>query len=67
MAEGFAKRLKEENQDNIKKQVVRAYELAYGRKPDHEEIRLGLNLSENHGLQALCRVLFNSNEFVVID
>jgi hypothetical protein len=67
MAEGFAKRLREENQDKIKEQVIRAYELAYGRKPDPEEIRLGLKLSEDHGLQALCRVLFNSNEFVVID
>ena len=67
MAEGFAKRLREENQDKIKEQVIRAYELAYGRRPDSEEIRLGLKLSEDHGLQALCRVLFNSNEFVVID
>jgi len=67
MAEGFAKRLREENQDKIEEQVIRSYELAYGRKPDPEEIRLGLKLSEDHGLQALCRVLFNSNEFVVID
>ena len=67
MAEGFAKRLQEENQNKIKEQVIRAYELAYGRRPDQEEIQLGLKLSKDHGLQALCRVLFNSNEFVVID
>ncbi|MCH2024234.1 MAG: DUF1553 domain-containing protein [Verrucomicrobiales bacterium] len=67
MAEGFAKRLKEENQNKTNEQVIRAYELAYGRRPDQEEIRLGLKLSKDHGLQALCRVLFNSNEFVVID
>ncbi len=67
MAEGFSKRLKEENQDKIREQVIRAYELAYGRRPDPEEIQLGLNLSKNHGLQALCRVLFNSNEFVVVE
>jgi hypothetical protein len=67
MAEGFSKRLKEENQDKIREQVIRAYELAYGRRPDPEEIQLGLTLSKDHGLQALCRVLFNSNEFVVID
>ncbi len=67
MAEGFAKKLKEENQNKIKEQVIRAYELAYGRRPDQEEIQLGLKLSIDHGLQALCRVLFNSNEFVVID
>ena len=35
--------------------------------PDEEERRLGASLASEHGLAALCRVIFNSNEFVVIE
>ena len=66
MADGFAERLKKESK-SLNEQVQRAYELAYGRNPDEEEVNLGLEISQNHGLNALCRVLFNSNEFVVIE
>ena len=48
-------------------QVKRAYELDYSRNPDDEELKLGVELSKKHGLSALGRVLFNSNEFVVIE
>ena len=66
MADGFAERLKKESK-SLNEQVQRAYELAYARDPDEEEVKLGLEISQNHGLHALCRVLFNSNEFVVIE
>ncbi|MFT4550521.1 MAG: hypothetical protein ACI8XO_004126, partial [Verrucomicrobiales bacterium] len=49
------------------KQTARLYELAYGRAPDDEELALGAELAAAHGLAALARVLFNSNEFVVIE
>jgi hypothetical protein len=66
MSEGFSQRLLEEL-DSLEKQVSRAYEITYGRKPDEEELKLGINLSKTHGLSALSRVLFNSNEFVIIE
>jgi hypothetical protein len=48
------------------KQVRRACQLAYQREPSAEELRLAAKLVADHGLKALCRALFNGNEFVVI-
>ena len=67
MAEGFAARLAKDGGQDITGQVSLAYALAYGRKPDTEENKLGVSLVSGHGMAALCRVLFNSNEFVVIE
>ena len=67
MAEGFATRLVREAGQDITGQVNLAYALVYGRKPDAEETKLGASLASGHGMDALCRVLFNSNEFVVIE
>ncbi|MAB59588.1 MAG: hypothetical protein CMO46_03475 [Verrucomicrobiales bacterium] len=66
MSDGFSERLKKES-DSLNEQVKRAYELAYSRNPDDEELKLGVELSKKYGLNALGRVLFNSNEFVVIE
>ena len=43
-----------------------AFELCFGRKPDPGEAKESQRLVSEHGLQALCRALFNSNEFVFI-
>ena len=43
-----------------------AFELCFGRKPDPGEAKESQMLVSEHGLQALCRALFNSNEFVFI-
>ena len=67
MAEGFAARLAREAGPRKPDQVGLAYALAYGRSPDVDERELGESLVSDHGLAALCRVLFNSNEFVVIE
>ena len=67
MAEGFAARLAREAGPKKSDQVGLAYALAYGRSPDLDERELGESLVSEHGLAALCRVLFNSNEFVVIE
>ena len=67
MSEGFAVRIAREAGDGITGQVNLAHALAYGRKPDAEEKKLGASLVAGHGMAALCRVLFNSNEFVVIE
>jgi len=41
--------------------------LAYGREPDVEEIELAESFIHQHNLAAMCRVLFNSNEFLYVD
>ena len=43
-----------------------AFELCFGRKPDPGEAKESQRLVSEHGLHALCRALFNSNEFVFI-
>ena len=48
-------------------QVARGWRLALGREPDAEELRLAESLAAEHGLEAVCRGLFNLAEFVVID
>lgn len=48
-------------------QVDHAWRLAIGRLPSADERVLSLRLVEDHGLSALCRGLFNTTEFVVID
>ena len=60
-------RLADPTRDSIEKQVVRAWQLAYQRNPTPDEARLASRLVADHGLKALCRALFNSNEFVTIE
>jgi hypothetical protein len=47
--------------------VERMYRLTLGRIPTAEEAKLAAELVDKHGLAALGRVLFNCNEFVVIE
>ncbi len=47
-------------------QIRVAYELAVGRTPTAEEIAIALPVVTDHGLDALCRALFNCNEFLFI-
>ena len=46
--------------------IRRAFALALGRGPTDDEIRRSLPVVREHGLTALCRVLFNTNEFVFL-
>jgi hypothetical protein len=46
--------------------VRRAYQLALGREPDFEEMRAAQPVVEEHGLATLCRVLYNSSEFLFL-
>lgn len=48
-------------------QVVRAYQLTFQRAPTDDELRIATPFVEHHGLPALARVLFNSNEFLYVD
>jgi hypothetical protein len=67
MAGRFAERLKKEVGNDAGKQIVRAYELAYGRRATDEEVARVRPVIEEHGLAIFCRAVFNSNEFVYVD
>jgi hypothetical protein len=63
----FAERLRREAGDNVKAQVTRAFALAFQRQPDADELSGAMELVKSQSLAALCRVLFNANEFVHVD
>ena len=67
MADRFAQRLESEASDEIAEQIVRAFQLAFARDPSAEELALTTRFTEANGLPALCRVLFNSNEFLYVN
>ena len=46
--------------------IRRAYQLAFGRAPEADELRAAEPVVRDHGLPTLCRVLFNSNEFLFL-
>ena len=65
-AERFAKRVKLEAGGEVGHQVKRAFRLALGRAPTKVESKASEKLVREHGLPLLCRVLFNTNEFVFV-
>ena len=65
-ADAFASRIAKDA-DGAEKQVRRAWQLVYQRDPSTDEMKLATKLVTDHGLKALCRVLFNSNEFVTVE
>jgi hypothetical protein len=67
MADCFAERLQTECGDDTAAQVGRAYELVYSRPPKPEEQAEAVQFVGDHGLPALCRVLFNTNEFLYVE
>ena len=56
----------ERAEESADDRVTRAFELALGRAPRAAERRDATVLVHRHGLRALCRVLFNTNEFLVV-
>lgn len=66
MARHFATRLEKEESD-IARQVGRGHLLVTGRMPSEEERDLLLGYARKHGLQNLCRALFNLSEFTYLD
>ncbi|MEX0678800.1 MAG: DUF1553 domain-containing protein [Pirellulales bacterium] len=65
-SEAFADRVKREAGESISNQLERAYLLALSRKPETAEAEACREVVEQHGLATLCRVIFNSNEFLFI-
>lgn len=62
----FAERLRKEAGEEVEAQVRRAYRLLYSREPSAEELEECVTYSSEHGLEQLCRVLFNTNEFLFV-
>jgi hypothetical protein len=65
-ADILAGRLQHDAGADAGKQVDRAFELFYGRAPGEAERADAVKLVTDHGLPALCRALFNSNEFLFL-
>lgn len=66
MAEEFAKRLDAEQPDLTAK-VELAVELLVQRKPSDAEVSELVDYAQDHGLENMCRFLFNLSEFVFVD
>lgn len=67
VSEAFADRLTKDVPGDIPKQIDRAWQLAFARNPGEHERQLAAKLVRQQGLKALCRALFNANEFLVVD
>ncbi|MCA9154482.1 MAG: DUF1553 domain-containing protein, partial [Planctomycetales bacterium] len=64
-AAAFAERIRSEASD-VDGQVARAFALTFGREPSNAEQAACRRTVDQHGLEPLCRVLFNSNEFLFV-
>ena len=62
----MAKRITKDVGSELPVQVTHAYWLAYGRDPQPKEISDAESVIRQHGLETLCRAIFNSNEFLFI-
>lgn len=62
----FAERVRSEVGMEPAAQVSRAFELIYSRVPRKKEMQRMTELASEHGLEQVCRVLFNTKEFITI-
>ncbi len=62
----FATRIQHEAGTDPAKQITLAYQLSLSRPPTATELADTTPLIQSHGLPALCRALFNSNEFLFV-
>ncbi|MSU50784.1 MAG: DUF1553 domain-containing protein [Opitutus sp.] len=65
-AAALAARVQKEAGDDVAAQIRRAYQLALAREPGTDELRDTVPVVRQHGLAALGRALFNSNEFLFL-
>jgi hypothetical protein len=61
----FAERVEREEK-KLDRRVARAVRIAFGRSPDADEAARLSKLSREFGLEAVCRVLLNTSEFIRI-
>jgi hypothetical protein len=65
-SKAFATRVQQEAGTDTAKQITLAYQLSLSRPPTAAELTDTTPLVHAHGLTALCRALFNSNEFLFV-
>ncbi|WP_395733291.1 PSD1 and planctomycete cytochrome C domain-containing protein [Prosthecobacter sp.] len=65
-SKAFTTRVQQEAGTDPAKQITLAYQLALSRPPTAAELTDTTALVQTHGLPALCRALFNSNEFLFV-
>jgi hypothetical protein len=65
-SERFAARIVATGATSLEAQVSSAFEISVGRKPSETEKTAAEAVVREHGLATLCRVLFNSSEFLFI-
>jgi hypothetical protein len=65
--EAFARGLERGHEGRIDEQVRLAIELAYGREPAADEVKLLSDYAARHGLANACRIVINSNEFLYVN
>jgi hypothetical protein len=63
----FAERLEADTASSRESQILRAFQLTFGRDATAQETAAANKLVESRGLPELCRALLNANEFVYID
>ena len=66
-AAAFANRVRQEAGDQAERQIDRAYQLAFGRGASEQERESAARFMAENGLDELCLVIFNSNEFLYVD
>lgn len=62
----LAERARQEAGDDVTAQVSRCWLLTLGREPHREETVAAVEATRRHGLETVCRALFNSNEFLFL-
>ena len=67
MADRLAARVRRETDDTLPAHIRRMFRLCFARPPTAAETQASLSFAIRHGLPALARVLFNSNEFLYVD
>lgn len=66
LANDFAKRVQGDTGAEIPDQVRHVWRLAFGREPLPDELNEAAVVVNEHDLATLCRVIFNSNEFLFL-
>jgi Protein of unknown function (DUF1553) len=67
MATRLAQRAERAAPEDVDGQITQAYQWSFGRDPSADERIAARSLVDSHGLAALARAIFNSNEFLYVD
>jgi hypothetical protein len=66
-AQQLALRAEREGGDDLARQIRLVYGHALARPPTEQECAMCAEVAKRHGLAAVCRALFNSNEFLFLE